>query len=372
MRVEDYTEQDILELAYCLMPFKLGAARELLEHIGSARRFFEASENDLRSIGLRHPSLCDRKSRAEVISLTRREIEFAVANNIRVLRYTDPDYPQRLLECIDAPTVLFALGTADFNAPGMVGVVGTRLATPYGCGFVDSLVENLGEVLTETPTIISGLAYGIDVTAHRAALNRQIPTVAVLAHGLRRIYPAAHHDVARSIVRSGGALVTEYTSDTVQNRGSFLARNRIVAGMSDALVVAESDDKGGAMTTARLAAEYSRDVFALPGRVGDRLSRGCNTLIRKNIAGLITSADDLIDAMRWSRRVTEPVQGSLFEELSAPEQAIHDCLAENGEANVSRLLAVSGLGMGMLMATLVDMEARHIVAAYPGGNYRLT
>lgn len=367
-----YTDADTELLAFCLLPFKLRVARELLEHIGGTQAFFAASEDSLsRAVGARSRNLFSRGSRDQALELARKEVQFAMRNGVRILRFTDSGYPRRLLECDDAPTVLFALGEADLNAPNMVGIVGTRRATVYGHTFVDTLVEDMTRDLTEKPTVISGLAYGIDVAAHRAALRMQVPTVAVLAHGLTRIYPAAHHDVARSIVRSGGALVTEYVSDAVQNKGTFLARNRIVAGLSDALVVAESDERGGAMTTARIAADYNRDVFALPGRVGDRFSRGCNMLIQHNIASLLSSADNLIEVMNWSRVPREAVQQSLFEEMNDTERMIHDLISASGHASIDSLLAATGLNMGILSATLVEMEARRLIINMPGGNYGL-
>ncbi len=223
--------------------------------------------------------------------------------------------------------------------------------------------------------IVSGLAYGIDVAAHLAAISAGLPTVGVLAHGLNTIYPASHRDIAARMIRSGGMLLTDYRSSDNIHKGNFLARNRIIAGLCDCVVVVESDTHGGSLVTARLASAYSRDVFALPGRTSDRYSRGCNHLISSCIASLLTSYDELIDSMRWRRRVSEGEQGELFSDtppgLSPEEQAIIDIITTRGDATINELTASIDIPTPRLMGMLVDMEFRSLIAAIPGGRYRI-
>ena len=220
-------------------------------------------------------------------------------------------------------------------------------------------------------TVISGLAFGIDAAAHCAALKQGLPTIGVLAHGLNMIYPSQHRAMAAEMVRNNGLLITEYRSDAPVHKGNFIARNRIVASLCDALVVAESARKGGALITARLASGYNRDVFALPGRTSDRYSQGCNRLIACHTAALIQNADDLIDAMGWPRRKNGPEQPTLFRELSPEEQTVMECLTSRGEAHLTTLTMALGAPVSKVMGLLIDMEFKGLVTAYPGGNYRL-
>ena len=233
------------------------------------------------------------------------------------------------------------------------------------------LVADLSSRLEEPLTVVSGLAFGIDAAAHSASLKNKVPTVGVLAHGLNTIYPAQHRSMAAEIIRSGGALVTEYPSSARIHKGNFLARNRIVAALADCVVVAESAERGGALVTARLASGYSRDVFALPGRSSDPYSAGCNRLIAADSAALITDASDLISRMMWNEKPQQPAQPALFRELTPAEQSVIDVLTELGEASLNRLATASGVSIGLLMSMLVDMEFRGLILSFPGGKYRL-
>lgn len=349
-------------------------AEAILARTGDEEQFFAMSGEQLSAaLGFRN-RLFDRSVRDKALAEARNEEVFIDRSGIRPLYFTDPAYPRRLRECDDAPLMLYTLGTCDLNDARFVSIVGTRHATGYGTDFTEDLVKGLATSCADPIVIVSGLAYGIDVAAHRAALAAGLPTVGVLAHGLNTIYPASHRDVAARMVHSGGMLVTDYRSCDATHKGNFLARNRIVAGLSDCLIVVESDSRGGALVTARLASAYSRDVFALPGRITDRYSRGCNSLISSCVAGVITSADDLISAMRWPVRPTEGEQQTLFADtpsLTPEEQNIIDAIASRGDATLSELTASVNIPIARLMGMLVDLEYRSLISAVPGGRYRL-
>lgn len=347
-------------------------AQEILAKTGSEDEFFRLSQSALSAaMGLRS-RLFDESYRAGLVDKASKEIGFIESSGIETIYFTDPDYPGALTECSDAPLMLYSLGQAPLDsATPMLSIVGTRHATPYGLDFVERLIADIAEKVATPVTIISGLAFGIDIAAHKAALRHGLPTIAVLAHGLNMIYPAQHRTVAADIVRSGGRLVTEYTSQCAVHKGNFVARNRIVAGMSHALIVAESARKGGALITARLAADYDRDVFALPGRTSDRYSAGCNALIADNTASLITCADDLIKAMNWPEKTTAASQPSLFPDLTDEEKSILEFLTSKGEAMINSISVNLNIAIGRLMSILIDMEFKGLIIKYPGGKYRL-
>lgn len=349
-------------------------AEAILARLGSEERFFELTSDQLSAcLGFRN-KLLDKAVRDKALAEAVNEASFIAHNNIRPIFFTEPEYPKRLLECDDAPLMLYTFGDCDLNTARFVSIVGTRHSTAYGTAFVEDLVNRLAEKCADPVVIVSGLAYGIDVAAHRAALAAGLPTIGVLAHGLNTIYPASHRDIAAKMVRSGGMLLTDYRSCDAIHKGNFLARNRIVAGLSDCLIVAESDSHGGALVTARLASAYSRDVFALPGRTTDRYSRGCNGLISSCIASLVTSADDVIASMRWPVKASEGDQPALFDSrprLSDEEQAIIDTITLRGDATMSELTASVNIPTPRLMGMLIDMEFRDLITALPGGRYQL-
>lgn len=350
----------------------LPAARELLARTGSEQRYFSLSTDELRSLTGSKNRLWDADRRARLIDEARREIEFIERNSVRCIYFTDPEYPQRLLNCDDAPLMLYALGDCDLNAQGVMSVVGTRHATAYGNDITSRIISDLAEQAVDPPLIVSGLALGVDIAAHRAAIKASLPTVAVLAHGLNTIYPAVHRSDAVEIIKKGGMLLTDYRSIDVIHRGNFLARNRIVAGLSDCLLVTESADKGGALVTARLAAGYDREVMAVPGRVGDLYSEGCNRLIHNHSARLVTSASDIIGAMRWPERQAEGQQGSLFEELTVEEEVVMSTIREQGEVSFATLLQRLDMATARLTVLLVDMEFKGYIRSLPGGKYRIS
>ena len=299
------------------------------------------------------------------------ELEWAERNRVRILFCTDDGFPARLNreETRDCPVVLYVLGQADLNAPRTVAVVGTRRATPQGRDVTDRLVAQFAPLGTP---VVSGLAYGIDSAAHTAALAHGLPTLAVLGHGLDRIYPPANRSLARQIVESGGALVTEYPSGTAINPRFFPARNRIIAALADATVVVEASEKGGALITAAIAAGYHREVFAVPGRLGDTYSRGTNNLIATQRALLVRSAADVADSMGWPRpAASEPAgsQAALFTPLSPDGQRLVDLLREHQRLTLDELAAHSGWPMPRVAGTLFDLEMQKAVRVLPGRLY---
>lgn len=346
-------------------------AREIVARAGSVENFFEASEGALTALMGYRNRLVERAYRDEAVEKALHEADFISDNGIKAVSFSDEDYPRRLAECDDAPAMIYCLGNCDLNNSRYVSIVGTRHATSYGIELTGAIVEGLCSLLPEPPVIVSGLAFGIDIAAHRAALSSGAPTVAVLGHGLNTIYPAAHRQVAVEIARAGGMLMTEYRSDNVTHRGNFLARNRIVAGLCDCLVVVESANKGGAIVTARIAADYSREVMAVPGRVNDRYSQGCNRLITRNVAALVQGAEDVVGLMGWPKKKQDGEQAELFPELSDEEQVVVDLLTQEGDLPMAQLSATLDLPAHRMMSLLVDMEFKGLVAQVPGGRYRL-
>lgn len=344
----------------------------ILQRLHSEEAFFTSSASQLCAImGTKSP-LFEQEYRDSLLDAAEKELVYNDAHNISELYFTDENYPQLLQQCSDAPLMLYGLGDCDFNGSHMVSIVGTRHATAYGVDFVNKLVSDLATKVGNV-VIISGLAYGVDVAAHRAAMSVGLPTIGVVAHGLSTIYPSAHRNDAARMVKSGGMLLTEYRHDAPTHKGNFLARNRIVAGIAECVIVVESATKGGALTTARIASEYSRDVFALPGRTSDLYSRGCNTLIAHNVAHLVTSADDLIEAMGWeAKAVDDGTQKSLFPELTADEMKIVEYLREKGDARINNISVDTGIAMSRLMPLMVNLEFKGVLMNFPGGSYRLS
>lgn len=318
------------------------------------------------------PKVLEMLSNAdEALKRAESEMEFIEKNKIQCLTYGDEAYPSRLRECEDAPIVLFFKGNLDFNRLHFVSIVGTRRITPYGKLVTDELVRELAAGCLDI-VIVSGLAYGVDIRAHRAALANGLPTVAVLAHGLDRIYPYMHRDTAVKMLDNGG-LLTEFLPGTSPERYNFVSRNRIVAGLSDATIVVESAAKGGSLITAELAADYSRDCFAIPGRPSDEYSAGCNNLIRDNKAGLINSADDFLQAMGWATEVrkTKDTQLPLFPQLNEDEKLIVSLLSERGDLHVNTIVVASGMPVGKVTSLLFELEMKGVVRQMVGGMYHL-
>lgn len=343
-------------------------ARKLVEHYGSAEEVFKRPLKELKAIS----GLGEVRSKGfkddDVFRLAEDELKYVEENNVSVRWFQQDNYPERLKNCTDAPIILYYSGNADLSPEKVVAVIGTRKYTDYG----QRACENLIEGLAGTGILItSGLAHGIDTIAHKAALKQGLPTVGVLGLGMDKMYPAANRKLAAEMKENGG-LLTEYPSGTPGDKGNFPMRNRIVAGMSDVTVVVESDIKGGALITAKLADSYNRDVAAIPGRVFDSKSSGCNELIRTNMANMITSADDLMELMNWkSSAKPKQVQKQLFINLAPEEQVIYDALSAKDQLHADELLHQCNMTNSKLAATLLGMEMQGLVKALPGKYYRL-
>ena len=301
------------------------------------------------------------------------EMEFVEKNRLSCLTLKDEAYPSRLRECEDAPIVLFFKGNTDFNRLHVVDMVGTRRATDYGKQFCADFLRDLA-VLCPDVLVVSGLAYGIDIHAHQAALANHLPTVAVLAHGLDRIYPYVHRKTAIDMLAQGG-LLTEFLTGTNPDKHNFVSRNRIVAGMSDATIVVESAAKGGSLITAELAEGYHRDCFAVPGRVTDESSIGCNRLIRDNKAALIQSAEEFVQIMGWAVAEqparTEGIQRNLFPELTEEEELVVRILMRQGDLHINAMVVEADIPVNRMSALLFELEMKGVVKAMVGGVYHL-
>lgn len=323
------------------------------------------------SLGLPSGMTFDRYSREQALYAARNEVEFMSRHSIEAVFIGDREYPWRMAECSDAPILLYKLGECDLNGEHMLSVVGTRKITPYGQEMGRRIVKETGEYFPDL-CVVSGLAYGADAVAHTVALEEGLATVAVVAHGLNTIYPAAHRDLAKRIVKSGGAIVSEYPCGTSAYRRNFLARNRIVAWMSDATVIIESEIKGGAMSTANHAFRENRDVFAVPGRSVDPMSAGCNHLIRRHKASLVTSAADIIEATGWRPLgvAVTPEMRCLFPELEGNEKKIYDMLlASDAPQSADSIHAVTRIPIGELASVLSEMEFEGIILRHPGNRF---
>lgn len=346
--------------------------RELLVRIGDIDRFFSLSQAELHNLSGLNSEIFADEYRTELLHSFAPEVEFVRNNHIDSFFIDDPDYPRRLSNCEDAPVMLYKLGSCSLDHKHIIGIVGTRHATAYGIDITTRLVERLAEKL-DSPVIVSGLAYGIDVAAHKAALANGVPTVGVLAHPLNMIYPADHRGVAARITSEGGALVTEYTTDMRIYRGNFLARNRIVAGLCDCIVVVESDFKGGSMSTAHLATQYNRDVFAVPGRVNDKYSHGTNKLIAGRTASLITCADDLISQMGWEdHTASSPAPPTLFHALSPLEEEIVGWLKDNPDSSINDICVNLNMSYAAVSEVIFKLEMDDILTTLPGGRLYLS
>lgn len=351
----------------------LATIKSLITAMGSAQAVFE-NVNDVRPYLRGYASdILSQLGNRNIIKAAEEEVERAVKNKIDIIIDTDMAYPSRLRDCPDAPPLLFFRGNADLNAIRVVSIVGTRHATPYGRDLCHDFVRELSELCPGT-LIVSGLAYGIDIEAHRAALEAGLPTVAVLAHGFDRIYPPVHRPTAVQMLGNGG-LLTEYKTDTRPDRQNFVCRNRIIAGLADATVVVESALHGGALITASLANDYSRDCFAFPGRIGDEYSAGCNRFISENRAGLLLSASDFVKKMMWDVDMTpgknRHVQRQLFVELSPDEEKVVEALRSHGDLQLNALVLATSMPVNKLSPIMFNLEMNGVVRVLAGNVYQL-
>lgn len=344
------------------------SARTLISCLGSAKAVFEADKNDLLAIGNVGKYISDSTYRHTALERARQELDFIERHDIKVITSSSPEFPSRLNQCPDAPTVLYYWGNGSLQARKVVAVVGTRRVSNYGRDITEHLIADLARMLPDV-MVVSGLAYGVDITAHRAALLSNIPTVGVVAHGLDTLYPLSHKRTAEQMAASQGGVLTEYLSHTKPDPQNFVRRNRIIAGLADVTVIVESALKGGSLLTAQLANDYNRDVMAFPGRVSDELSAGCNSLIRQNKAQLITSASDLVELMGWEHTDAMAVQQSLFDDVLPPEQQkVIDFLKDEPQ-HINVIAQAVGLPIQHTSALLTNMVFDDLIRQLPGDRY---
>jgi len=344
-------------------------AKALINHFGNAGAIFKAKKKELEEIegigSVRARSIKE----FENFNLAEEEIAFIQKYKITALFITDKNYPQRLLNCYDSPVILYYKGNADLNSSKIVAIVGTRNNYEYGKSVCEKLVEDLAE---QNILIVSGLAFGIDSIAHKSALKNNLKTVVVLGHGLDRIYPTQNKSLAKQMIEQGG-LLTDFRSKTNPDKQNFPKRNRIVAGISDAIIIIETGIKGGSLITAELGNGYNKDVFAIPGRTNDTKSEGCNYLIKNNKACLITSADDLLENMSWKeqKKPSAKKQRELFIELTDDEKIIVNILQQQEQIHIDELYIESGLSSSAVASALLTLEMQGVVNSLPGKIYRM-
>jgi DNA processing protein len=359
-----------------LTNFNYQQALELYKAVGSAQLLFEHRNEIGDIIKDASPRLVEAlKDWNEPMRRAEAEIRFMEEHRIRALTLTSDDYPQRLTECPDAPIIIYYTGNADLNQTRIISIIGTRRMTTYGEDLIRRFVRDLRQYCPEV-LIVSGLAYGVDICAHRQALENGYPTVGVLAHGLDQIYPYRHRETADEMLRHGG-LLTEFMTQTNADKPNFVRRNRIVAGMADATVLVESAAKGGGLITCEIAQSYDRSVFAFPGNVNAEYSKGCNDLIRDNGAALISNAGDFLRAMNWQdealrqQALTDGIERNLFPDLSPEEQKVTSLLQETNDLPLNMLSVKTGFPIGQLTALLFQLEMKGVVKPLAGGMYHL-
>lgn len=356
--------------------FHLNTVVELYRKLGSATAIIERGK-ELASMfpGLPARVVNDLSDTSCIRDRAEEELAWAEEHGVTVLCLNDDEYPRRLKEAPDAPLMLFHKGNANLNARHIINIVGTRHCTHYGEDLIRAFVRDLHAMVPDT-IIVSGLAYGVDINAHREALGNGMKTVAVLAHGLDTLYPQTHRDDANRMVNQGG-LVTEYMTHTKPDKLNFVRRNRITAGLCDATILVESARKGGGLITTRIAKEYNRDVFAFPGPVGAPYSEGCNNLIRNCGAGLITSAEDFVQDIGWENEATlekarsKGIERQLFPDLTEDEKKVVGLLQRANDLRQDVISVKTGINAGALTALLFQLEMKGVVKAYAGGTYHL-
>ncbi len=359
------------QLALTLIP-KIGAitARKLIEYIGSPEGVFMEKSSHLRNIPGVGEYLASQLSVKSYLTEAEAEIKQMEKRGISTVYYQDEAYPWRLKNCADAPILLFYRGKPEFNGAKYLSVVGTRNASGYGREMCEAIISQLA-VRHSDLVIISGLAYGIDVMAHRFALKYGLDTWAVLAHGLHTLYPSSHADVAGRIMKQG-VLMSDFPTTVKPERNNFLRRNRIIAGLSEATLVVESGPKGGALITADLAASYSREVFAVPGRVGDTYSSGCNRIIQNNLAALVESGTDIEKLLDWEPEVGQQteLQSTITTPLTEEERLIIRAINDDPGLGQEILSIRTGIPLHKLSGVLLQMELRNWITTLPGNLYQ--
>lgn len=347
--------------------------KNLIAHTGSVEAFFSEKESLLAKIPGIGSVLSKNiaSQRQEALLQAEKEIDFIEKNNIITYFYTDKQYPFRLKECADAPVLIYTKGKINLNENKYLAIVGTREPSDNGKETCRKIVSDIA-ALVPGVVIVSGLAYGIDTCAHRAAVDMNMETIGVVAHGLDMVYPATHKNLANKMMVKGG-LLTEFPSGTTPHKANFVQRNRIIAGLCDAVLVVESKKSGGSLITANLGNDYNRDVFAVPGRVDDVLSQGCNALIKNNKAMLVESADDIIGFMNWEKgNSAGSQQTSLFQDLSPEEETVFEMLRKHTDGlQTNELSVMLNTPFSKISSLLLEMEFKNIVRCFPGNLYRI-
>lgn len=339
-------------------------AKKLILHCGSAEAIFREKKHALLKIGGIGQTILHQLHTPEHRIAAEKEVEFITQNGIRCCNFLEPEYPKNLKHCIDAPVLLFSKGNISLENRKLISIVGTRQVSSYGAAFCEQFIEDLSPL---NPVIISGFAYGVDITAHKAAVKHGLQTIACLAHGLNQIYPKPHKKYREQLLENGGFL-TDFRSTSNPDRENFLKRNRIIAGISEATVVIESAERGGSLVTADIANSYHREVFAVPGRATDTYSVGCNNLIKQQKAHLLSSAADLVYMLGWDleEETRKPVQKQLFVELDATEQTLYTFLQKNGKSLLDSIALECELPIHKVATTLLAMELKGVARPLPG------
>lgn len=339
-------------------------AKKLISHCGSAKNVLNEKKSNLAKINGIGESSLQFLFNEDNLKAAEKELNYILQNNVETMYFSDDNYPEKLKHCIDAPILLFKDGQFNLKNRPIISIVGTRKITSYGRDFCERLISELAPY---KPIIVSGFAYGVDICAHKAAVKNNLTTIGVLAHGFEEIYPKSHKKYVSEILEKGGFL-TDFWHNDILIRENFLKRNRIVAGISEATIIIESADKGGSLVTADIANSYSRDVFAVPGRTTDNFSKGCNDLIKRNKAAILTSSKDLIEMLNWDleRKVKAPIQKQLFVELDENEQIIYDFLLESGKQLLDAISLKCKLPIYKTTTILFDLEMKGVVKPLPG------
>lgn len=359
------SDQDLFYLLALLKVEGVGdiMAKKLLAHCGNAEAVFKAKTNQIAAIDGVGSVLLNNLKDKSVFEKANRELEFINANNINVSFFQDENYPERMKHCFDSPVLIFSAGNINLKNKKIISIVGTRQITSYGTEFCKKLIEDLVPL---DPVIVSGFAYGVDIVAHQLAMDYNLQTIGVLAHGLNQIYPKTHKKYVAAMEQNGG-FITEFWSTANPDKENFVRRNRIVAGMTEATIVIESADRGGSLITANLANDYNRDVFAVPGRVTDKYSQGCNDLIKTQKANVLTSAADLVYILNWNiENKGKTVQKQLFVELEADEQKIYDFLLKNGKELLDMIALQCDFPIYKISGLLLNMELKGVIRPLPG------
>lgn len=338
-------------------------AKKLLSHCGSAENIFKAKTAQLKSIDGIGAVLLSKLKNKSIFEKAAAEIKFIESNSVNVAFFQDYNYPERLKHCIDAPTLLFTSGNIALSDRKIISLVGTRQITSYGVEFCKKFISDLAPL---NPIIVSGFAYGVDIVAHQTAMDFDLQTIGVVAHGLNQVYPKVHKKHVAKMEKNGG-FMTEFWSTSNPEKENFVRRNRIVAGISEATIVIESAEKGGSLITANFANDYNRDVFAVPGRSTDKYSQGCNNLIKTQKANLLTSASDLIYMLNWElKKESNSIQKQLFVSLDFQEQLIYDFLQKTGVEVMDTIALECSLPIYKLSSILLNMELKGVIRPLPG------